>query len=69
MILNKLGFNDSRIKYVEDRKGHDLRYSVDASKISKELGYKPLVNWEKGLIETIGWYTSNEAWWRPLKKK
>jgi dTDP-glucose 4,6-dehydratase len=64
-----MGKDESLINYVEDRKGHDLRYSVDISKISRELGYKPQVNWDIGLKETIDWYIENEAWWRPLKKK
>jgi dTDP-glucose 4,6-dehydratase len=68
-ILILMGKNESSIKYVEDRKGHDLRYSVDITKISNELGYKPKVNWESGLKETVDWYLANEAWWRPLKKR
>ena len=68
-ILNLMGKNESSIKHVEDRKGHDLRYSVDITKISSELGYEPKVNWETGLKETVDWYLANEAWWRPLKKK
>ena len=67
-ILNLMGKNESSIKHVEDRKGHDLRYSVDITKISNELGYAPQVDWEFGLKETISWYQENEAWWRPLKK-
>lgn len=68
-ILHLMGKNESSIKYVEDRKGHDLRYSVDITKISNELGYKPKVNLESGLKETVDWYLANEAWWRPLKKR
>lgn len=68
-ILSLMGKDDSSISYVEDRKGHDLRYSVDISKISSELGYTPKVDWETGLKETIEWYKANEAWWRPLKNK
>ncbi len=68
-ILGLMGRDDEPIVYVEDRKGHDLRYSVDISKISKELGYSPKVDWEAGLRETIDWYLNNEAWWRPLKSK
>lgn len=69
MILYLMGKDNSSINYVEDRKGHDLRYSVDISKISSELGYTPKVDWETGLKETIEWYKANEAWWRPLKNK
>lgn len=67
-ILEIMGKGQESIEYVEDRKGHDLRYSVDISKISNELGYMPKVDWEVGLKETIDWYQENEAWWRPLKK-
>jgi dTDP-glucose 4,6-dehydratase len=67
-ILNIMGKGQESIEYVEDRKGHDLRYSVDITKISNELGYVPQVDWEVGLEETINWYQKNEAWWRPLKK-
>jgi dTDP-glucose 4,6-dehydratase len=67
-ILDIMGKGKESIEYVEDRKGHDLRYSVDITKISNELGYTPQVNWEVGLVETINWYQENEAWWRPLKK-
>jgi dTDP-glucose 4,6-dehydratase len=55
------------VEKVEDRKGHDLRYSVDISKISNELGYQPEINFEIGLAETVGWYKSNRTWWEPLK--
>jgi len=67
-ILDIMGKGQESIEYVEDRKGHDLRYSVDTTKISNELGYVPQVDWEVGLKETINWYQENEAWWRPLKK-
>ena len=66
-ILSLLGRDETSIEYVDDRKGHDLRYSVDISKISNELGYSPKIDWEEGLSETINWYIENEAWWRPLK--
>jgi len=68
-VLDLLGKDDSSIEYVEDRKGHDLRYSVDISKITRELGYKPQIKWENGLRDTVAWYLANEAWWRPLTKK
>jgi len=68
-ILDIMGEDESRIEYVEDRLGHDLRYSVDITKISRELGYKPLVNLEIGLRETVEWYQENEQWWRPLKNR
>jgi dTDP-glucose 4,6-dehydratase len=50
------------ISYVKDRPGHDLRYAIDASKINKELGWKPSVTFEQGLERTIDWFLSNETW-------
>ena len=67
-ILALMGSNESSIEYVADRQGHDIRYSVDITKIKQELGYGPLVDWKKGLEQTVQWYQENEAWWRPLKK-
>ena len=69
LILEAMGADESSIEYVEDRKGHDLRYSVNWTKINRELGYEPQVNFEDGLRETIQWYRDNEAWWKPLKNK
>jgi len=68
IILRKFGRDESSIEYVTDRLGHDLRYSVSHEKISRELGYKPKINFEDGIKETIEWYKRNESWWRPLKK-
>jgi len=69
LILEEMGADDSAIEYVEDRKGHDFRYSVDWTKINRELGYKPQVAFEDGLRETIEWYRENETWWKPLKNR
>lgn len=68
IILEKMGKDESSIEYVEDRLGHDIRYSVDYTKISKELGYAPQVNFEEGIDRTIEWYQTHQQWWRPLKK-
>ena len=68
IILRKFDRDESSIEYVTDRLGHDLRYSVSHEKISRELGYKPKINFEDGIEETIEWYKRNESWWRPLKK-
>ncbi len=68
MILTAMGADESSIERVPDRLGHDLRYSVDITKITQELGYQPLVDFESGLQSTIDWYRANEAWWRPLKR-
>ena len=65
-LLDAMGVDWSMVKRVEDRKGHDLRYSVDDSKL-RELGYTPSRHLDEALIETVEWYRSNEAWWRPLK--
>ena len=68
IILRKFDRDESSIEYVTDRLGHDLRYSVSHEKISRELRYKPKINFEDGIEETIEWYKRNESWWRPLKK-
>ena len=67
LILDAMGADESSIEYVADRKGHDLRYSVDWSKSKHELGYEPQVVFEAGLSKTIQWYKENENWWKPLK--
>lgn len=58
----EIGESENLITYVKDRPGHDLRYAIDASKINKELGWKPSVTFEQGLERTIDWYLSNEEW-------
>jgi dTDP-glucose 4,6-dehydratase len=62
-----MGVGWEMVRRVEDRKGHDLRYSVDITKIAEELGYAPQVPFDVGLADTVQWYRDNEAWWRPLK--
>ena len=69
LILEAMSKDESSIEYVEDRKGHDLRYSVDWTKINRELGYEPQVKFEDGLRDTIQWYRDNESWWKPLKSR
>jgi dTDP-glucose 4,6-dehydratase len=56
------GTSAELITYVKDRPGHDLRYAIDASKINKELGWKPSVTFEQGLERTVNWYLNNELW-------
>jgi dTDP-glucose 4,6-dehydratase len=68
-ILKAMDADETSIEYVEDRKGHDIRYSVDWTKINRELGYAPRVTFEEGLKETIEWYRENESWWKPLKNR
>ncbi|CAN5345677.1 dTDP-glucose 4,6-dehydratase [soil metagenome] len=69
MLLDATGKDWSFVDRVEDRKGHDLRYSVDTSKIRGELGYEPLVPFEQGLADVVQWYRDNRAWWQPLKTR
>jgi dTDP-glucose 4,6-dehydratase len=69
LILDTMGFDNTAIEFVSDRKGHDLRYSVNWDKIKQDLGYEPLVTFEDGLINTIKWYQENEQWWKPLKNR
>lgn len=61
-IGRSLGSSEKLIFYVKDRPGYDLRYAIDASKINKELGWKPSVTFEEGLSKTIDWYLNNEVW-------
>lgn len=56
------GDNEKLITFVKDRPGHDLRYAIDASKIEKELGFRPSVTFEEGLEKTVDWYLNNEEW-------
>lgn len=55
-----------QIKFVDDRAGHDFRYSLDSSKIRNELGWNSSVKLEQGLLETVDWYLANDHWWKPL---
>jgi len=61
-LNNPAGTSEKLITYVKDRPGHDLRYAIDASKINKELGWKPKVTFEEGLSITIDWYLENKDW-------
>lgn len=64
LICKELNKPESLITYVADRKGHDLRYAIDASKIYKELGWLPETKFEEGIKKTIQWYVSHPEWWR-----
>jgi dTDP-glucose 4,6-dehydratase len=66
-LLEATGRDDSFISHVEDRKGHDRRYSVDHSRISAELGYQPEVDFATGIADTVQWYRDNRDWWQPLR--
>lgn len=69
LLLEATGTDWNRVEKVADRLGHDLRYSVDISKIAAELGYRPEVPFEQGLSETVQWYRDNRDWWEPLKAR
>jgi len=69
LILDEMKADESSIEHVEDRKGHDFRYSVDWTKVKRDLGYEPQVKFEDGLKETIEWYRNNTEWWEPLKRR
>ncbi|HEX3908881.1 MAG TPA: dTDP-glucose 4,6-dehydratase [Mycobacteriales bacterium] len=66
-LLAAYGAEWSSVTPVEDRKGHDRRYSLDDSKLRAELGYAPQMDFDTGLAATLQWYRDNESWWRPLK--
>jgi len=68
-LLAATGTDWSFVDRVADRLGHDLRYSVDISKIQAELGYTPLVPFEQGLADVVQWYRDNRSWWEPLKDR
>ncbi|MEO9656074.1 dTDP-glucose 4,6-dehydratase [Marinomonas sp.] len=61
---NNIGFYRSLITFVKDRPGHDVRYAIDASKIDKELGWKPQETFESGMRKTVQWYLDNSWWWK-----
>jgi dTDP-glucose 4,6-dehydratase len=65
-ILTTLGKPTSIIQLVEDRPGHDFRYSLDSTLIREQLGWKPDRTFQQALEETVQWYTNNESWWEPL---
>jgi len=56
------GTSEKLITYVKDRAGHDLRYAIDSTKLSNELGWKPSLQFEEGITKTIDWYMNNQEW-------
>lgn len=69
LLLAATGRDRSLVHRVDDRKGHDLRYSVDIAKIGSELGYEPRVPFAGGLHSVVRWYRENRSWWEPLKAR
>jgi dTDP-glucose 4,6-dehydratase len=69
LLLKATGADWSAVNFVEDRKGHDRRYSVDIGKSTRDLGYRPEVDFAEGLAATVDWYRNNRAWWEPLKAR
>lgn len=67
-LLAALGADEFMVRPVVDRKAHDRRYSVDITKISQELGYRPAVPFDEGLADTVRWYRDNRSWWEPLRE-
>lgn len=66
-LLDIMGKSRELITFVADRPGHDRRYALDITKISRELGWKPVYSFEKALSTTVDWYINNEVWWRKIK--
>ena len=66
LICRALGKSESLISYVADRKGHDMRYAIDPTKIHNELGWLPETKFEDGIQKTIQWYLDNKAWWQEI---
>lgn len=69
LILKRLDRPESLIRFVKDRLGHDRRYAIDASKITKELGFSPANSFEQGIEKTISWYLENSEWMQKVKNK
>ena len=66
MICKELGKPESLITYVKDRKGHDMRYAIDSTKIREELGWMPEIRFEDGIKKTIAWYLDHKEWWQTI---
>ncbi len=66
LIIKALGKSEELITYVTDRKGHDMRYAIDPTKIHTELGWLPKTKFADGIVETINWYLNNKKWWQDI---
>ena len=64
-----MGKSEDLVKYVEDRPGHDFRYSMSSSKIYKEMDWKPKISFDEGIEKTVGWYLKHEEIWKDLSPK
>jgi dTDP-glucose 4,6-dehydratase len=67
-LLSLLGKPETLIRHVEDRPGHDRRYAVDCSKLTRVTGWTPKIDFPAGIRSTVEWFQANEAWWRPIKE-
>jgi len=67
-ILKLMDKSEELIEFVDDRPGHDFRYSMNSTKIRTELGWKELVNFDEALEKTVNWYLNNENWWMGLSQ-
>jgi dTDP-glucose 4,6-dehydratase len=66
-LLSLLGKPRTLVRFVEDRPGHDRRYAVDSSRLTRVTGWKPAIPFEQGIRQTVDWFRRNEAWWRKIK--
>ena len=64
--MRALGKSEDLITYVADRKGHDMRYAIDPTKLETELGWVPKYNFDTGIAQTIQWYLDNKDWWQNI---
>ena len=62
IICKELGKPESLITHVADRKGHDMRYAIDSTKLQRELGWEPSLQFEEGIEKTVRWYLDNQEW-------
>ncbi|WP_077797120.1 dTDP-glucose 4,6-dehydratase [Streptomyces sp. JHA26] len=69
LLLDLAGAGWDSVEHVRDRPGHDLRYCVDSTKITAELGYRPCKDFVRGLAETFAWYRDHRSWWEPLQAR
>jgi dTDP-glucose 4,6-dehydratase len=68
-VLELNGKPESLKTIVPDRPGHDRRYLLDSSKLRRDLGWVPEIEWDDGLRETVEWYAESRGWWEPLKER